>query len=89
MNIKFSPTSLESGSSLEKFVQLLKTYLVDLEGFEVRVNIFSAEMLREARQNPEKFQDLIIRIAGYSVYFVELLKEIQDDIIARIEHAEV
>lgn len=46
-------------------------------------------MLREARQNPEKFQDPIIRIAGYSVYFVELLKEIQDDIIARIEHAEV
>jgi formate C-acetyltransferase len=63
LNIKFSPTSLESGSSLEKFVQLLKTYLVDLEGSEVQVNVFSAEMLREARQNPEKFQDLIIRVA--------------------------
>ena len=60
-----------------------------MEDFEIQVNVFSVEMLREARQNPEKFQDFIIRIAGYSVYFVELLKKIQDDIIARIEHAEV
>lgn len=89
LNIKFTPSALESAGNFEKFSSLLKTYLCDLKGFEVQVNVVSEEMLRNAQKTPEEYRDLIIRVAGYSARFIELSKDIQDDIIARTENVAV
>ena len=89
LNIKFTPSALESAGNFEKFSSLLKTYLCDLKGFEVQVNVVSGEMLRNAQKTPEEYRDLIIRVAGYSARFIELSKDIQDDIIARTENVAV
>jgi formate C-acetyltransferase len=86
LNLKFTPGAVESGSSLAKFAQLIKTYLVDLRGLEVQINVVSAATLKDAQLHPESYRDLVIRVAGYSARFVELAREIQDDIIARTEH---
>lgn len=89
LNLKFNKTVLENKDSLSKCAQLLRTYLVDLKGLEVQVNVVSAKTLREAQKTPEKYRNLIIRVAGYSARFVELAKEIQNDIIARTEYQTV
>jgi formate C-acetyltransferase len=87
LNLKFSRTALEGDMALRKFVQLVRTYLIDLKGMELQVNVVDAATLRDAQRHPEKYQDLIIRVAGYSARFVELAKELQDDLIARTEHS--
>jgi len=89
LNLKFNKTVLENKDSLSKFSQLLRTYLVDLKGLEVQVNVLSGKTLREAQKTPEKYRNLIIRVAGYSARFVELAEEIQNDIIRRTEHQTV
>jgi len=86
LNLKFSKSSLEDERALRKFTQLVRTYLVDLRGLELQVNVVDANTLREAQKHPEKYSDLIIRVAGYSARFVELAKEMQEDIIARTEY---
>ena len=70
---------------IEKLTNLIRTYF-DLGGTHLQINSISAETLKEAQRCPEKFQDLVIRVAGYSAYFVELDKKMQDDIIKRTEH---
>lgn len=89
LNLKFSKTALEGEGALRKFAQMVRTYLVDLRGIELQVNVVDAETLRDAQRYPENYADLIIRIAGYSARFVELAREMQDDIIARTEHSAV
>ncbi|MDD4088070.1 MAG: formate C-acetyltransferase/glycerol dehydratase family glycyl radical enzyme [Tissierellia bacterium] len=86
LNLKFAKTALGEGDSLQKFVDLIDTYLNDLGGQEVQVNVVDGATLKEAQKNPVNYQDLIIRVAGYSARFVELAKELQDDIIWRTEH---
>ncbi|MBQ3276414.1 MAG: glycyl radical protein, partial [Oscillospiraceae bacterium] len=89
LNIKFSPSALESSGSLTKFADMVRTYLVDLKGYEVQVNVVSGKMMRAAQKNPNEYKDLIVRMAGYSVRFIELSEEIQNDIITRTEHQAV
>lgn len=72
-------------TGVEKFSDLLRTYF-DLGGFHVQINSISADTLKEAQQKPESYRDLVIRVGGYSAYFVELDKKMQDNIIARTEH---
>ena len=74
-----------SREGIEKLTSLIRTYF-DLGGFHVQINSISDETLKEAQRWPEKFQNLVIRVAGYSAYFVELDKKMQDDIIKRTEH---
>ena len=57
-----------------------------MHGFEVQINVVSADTLRAAQKNPAEYRDLIIRIAGYSARFVELAPDIQEDLITRTEH---
>jgi formate C-acetyltransferase len=89
LNLKFTPGALESKGALDKFAALIKTYLTDLGGYEVQVNVASVETLRDAQANPENYRDLVIRVSGYSARFVELAAEIQNDIISRTEHGAV
>ncbi|MDF2948482.1 MAG: pyruvate formate-lyase [Sedimentibacter sp.] len=86
LNLKFTKSAMGESDSLQKFVDMVDTYLIDLEGQEVQVNVVDGETLKKAQKNPENYQDLIIRVAGYSARFVELAKELQDDIIWRTEH---
>ena len=54
-------------------------------GYLVQFNIVSIDMLRDAQRYPEKYKDLLVRVATYSAYFVQLGPELQNDIIARME----
>ena len=72
----------------EIFRQLIETYF-DQGGFHVQVNTMGSDLLRDAQQHPENYSDLILRVSGYAAYFTRLGKEIQDDIIDRIEFSDI
>jgi len=68
----------------KKLLSLIKTYF-DLGGFHVQFNCVSSETLRQAQLHPEEYRDLIVRVAGFSAFFVHLDREVQDEIIKRTE----
>jgi len=84
LNMKFPPDLLEGEENAQKFSWLLRTF-VDLGIWHVQFNIVSEKTLRDAQEHPDKYPDLIVRVAGYSAFFVELDREVQDDIISRTE----
>jgi formate C-acetyltransferase/4-hydroxyphenylacetate decarboxylase large subunit len=84
-NMKFHPSAVKSIQGSKKLLALIKSYF-DRTGFQLQFNIVDSEMLREAQQHPENYRDLIVRVAGFSAFFVELSKPIQDQIIERTEH---
>jgi len=86
LNMKFNPTSLQDDNSLEKFMNLVRSYFT-LGGLHVQFNAVCADTLREAQQKPENYRDLIVRVAGYSAFFTGLEKTLQDEVISRTEHA--
>ena len=65
-------------------IALMETYFRG-GGMELQINVVSAKMLREAQEKPKDYEDLVVRIAGFSAYFVEVYKEAQDDLIRRTE----
>jgi len=85
LNQKFAPQLLQDDAGLEKFVHLVRTYF-KLDGHHVQFNVVDAATLRAAQKNPEKYRDLIVRVAGYSDYFCDVGKALQEEIIARTEH---
>ena len=85
LNLKFHPASLQAKEGINKLIGMIKTYF-DRYGHHVQFNVVSRETLLDAKKNPEKYRDLVVRVAGFSVYFVELAPELQDEIIARTEH---
>jgi formate C-acetyltransferase len=85
LNQKFLPQFLD-GDDKANFVAYLKTF-VDLGIHHVQFNIIDREMLLEAQQNPEKYSTLIIRVAGYNAYFVDLNDNLQKQIISRTEQS--
>lgn len=88
LNMRFNTDVLKDDSKMRKFASLIRTYC-ETGGYLVQFNITSTDMLRDAKRHPEKYRDLLVRVATYSAYFVELAPEIQDDIIARMEFQEV
>ena len=87
LNQKFSPQILADDTGIAKMVQLVRSYF-RMDGHHIQFNVVSAETLRDAQLHPEKHRDLIVRVAGYSDYFVNLGRELQDEIIHRNEHKE-
>ena len=83
-NMKIHPTSLQGEGGWQKLQALMETYFRG-GGMELQLNIVSSDTLRDAQKNPEKYKDLVVRIAGFSAYFVEVYKEAQDDLIRRTE----
>jgi formate C-acetyltransferase len=65
--------------------QLIRTYF-RMMGHHIQFNVVGADTLRKAREKPEEYRDLIVRVAGYSDYFVDLTEELQEEIIRRTEH---
>ncbi|MFC1963736.1 pyruvate formate lyase family protein, partial [Chloroflexota bacterium] len=85
LNLKIHPGSLKTRDGIKKFASLLKTYF-DNGGYHCQFNILTKETLLDAKAHPENYRDLLVRVSGFSVYWVELPAGIQDEIIARTEH---
>jgi formate C-acetyltransferase len=85
LNQKFSPHLLSTEEGIDNLLHLIRTHF-RLDSHHIQFNVVDAETLREAQKNPEKFRDLIVRVAGYSDYFVDLTPELQNEIIKRTEH---
>jgi len=86
LNMKFHPNCLNGQDGILKLTNLIRTYF-DMGGMEVQINVVSAETLRDAQKNPDNYKDLVVRVAGFSAYFIELHVEAQDDLIRRTELA--
>jgi formate C-acetyltransferase len=85
LNQKFTPMLLEGDEGIKNLAHLVRSYF-RLDGHHVQFNVVTVETLRDAQANPEKHRDLIVRVAGYSDYFCDLNRNLQDEIIARTEH---
>jgi len=85
LNIKFTPKCLVGDEGTQKLVHFIRTFC-DLKLWHVQFNVINRETLLAAQRDPEKYRNLIVRIAGYSAYFVDLSPDLQNDLIARTEH---
>ncbi|WKY47796.1 pyruvate formate lyase family protein [Eubacteriaceae bacterium ES3] len=84
LNWKFNPTNVSGEAGTDNLIHLVDTYF-DKNGMHSQFNIMSSETLKRAKANPENYKDLLIRVAGYCAYFVELSGPLQDDLIGRTE----
>ena len=84
LNMRFNPETLKTEEAKKKFSSMLRNFL-ETGGFFVQFNIVDTETLRDAQKNPDKYRDLLVRVATYSAYFVELGENLQNDIINRLE----
>ncbi len=84
LNIKLSPSCVAGEEGTTKLVHFIEGFR-DLKLWHVQFNVINTDTMRKAQQNPEEYRDLLVRIAGYSAYFTELSKDLQDDLIARTE----
>ena len=82
LNVKFTPATLAGDGGLNKLADFLQAF-TRLRLQHIQFNVVNADTLREAQQRPQDFAGLVVRVAGYSAFFVELSQEIQDDIIRR------
>ena len=87
LNQKFSPQFFKDDEAISKVSSLVRSYF-RMNGHHIQFNVVNAETLREAQKHPEKYKDLIVRVAGYSDYFNDLTFELQEEIIKRTEHGE-
>jgi len=83
-NMKFHPSVLAGLQGARNLLALIKTYC-ELGGKHIQFNCVSNETLRDAQLHPEKYRDLVVRVAGFSAYFIHLDKTVQDEIIKRTE----
>jgi formate C-acetyltransferase len=83
--MKFSPRLLEGTTGIDMMTALVRGYF-GMDSHHVQFNVVTAETLREAQADPGNHRDLIVRVAGYSDYFCDISRELQDEIIERTEH---
>lgn len=88
LNIKLSPSVFAGREGTKKLMSLIRSWC-DMKHWHVQFNIINQETLIAAQKDPEKYRNLMVRVAGYSAYFVELSKEVQDEIIARTSHQKI
>ena len=85
LNMKLSPQAVAGEKGTENLVRLLRTW-VDLKLWHIQIAVVNKETLLAARENPDEYKNLIVRVAGYSAYFTELSPGLQEEIINRTEH---
>ncbi len=85
LNMKLMPSLLATREGMRKVISLLKIYF-DRGGWQIQFNMIDPGLLAEAKLHPEKHRELLVRVAGYSAYFVELSPKVQDEIVARTIH---
>ncbi len=88
LNMKFSPSFFEDEESYKNLTALIRSYF-SLDGHHIQFNVVSAETLKDAQKHPERYRDLIVRVAGYSDYFNDLGEDLQNEIIRRTEHVDL
>lgn len=88
LNIKLSPSCVAGEEGTQKLVSFIRTWC-DLKLWHLQFNVINKETLLAAKKDPDKYRGLIVRVAGYSAYFVDLSPDLQDDIIARTEHSTI
>jgi len=86
VNVKFHPTAIgATDEARKKWLALVRTYF-RMGGAQIQPTVASADQLKAAKEDPTQYRDLIVKVGGYSTYFVDLGREIQDEVIARTEH---
>jgi len=85
LNMKIDPQSLETPEGLSRLAALIRGYFAE-GGHHVQFNIIDRKILEDAMEHPERHRNLIVRVAGYSDYFVLLSPDIQREILSRTEH---
>ena len=88
LNMKLHPSALRTEADLRKLASLIRTYFAE-GGKHVQFNVVDRATLLDAQRSPEKHRNLAVRVAGYSAYFVQLGKDMQDEVIRRTEHGAV
>ena len=88
LNQKYTPDMLRDPVKRQALISAIEVYF-DRGGQEVQINCVSKEMLRDAMAHPEKYQNLVVRVSGFSAYFISLDRAVQEDILHRTEHAEI
>lgn len=88
LNMKFLPQFFNSDKNIDKFAKFLRTF-VDLEIPHIQFNVLRKEDLLKAKEKPEEYRGLTVRVAGYTAYFTELADELQNEIIARTSYGEI
>lgn len=88
LNQKFSVQTLDSRDKMRKFMQYIRTYMA-MGGHQIQINIIDGATLRRAKEKPEEYGNLMVRVAGYSAFFTELHPALQDALIERTEHQSV
>lgn len=88
-NMRFQPQALQDKQGRDNLKELIKTYFADYKGKHIQFNVLNQEQMLAAKKEPEKYTDLMVRVAGYSAYWTDLPGNIQDELIARsgYEHA--
>jgi len=88
LNQRFAPSFFEDDEAIGKLSSLVRSYF-RMDGHHIQFNVVDSNTLRDAQKHPEKYTDLIVRVAGYSDYFNDLGENLQNEIINRTEHFEV
>ncbi|MFV0423827.1 pyruvate formate lyase family protein [Oleidesulfovibrio sp.] len=85
-NMRFTPATLKGDEGTGNLSALIKTYFSDYKGKHIQFNVLNPEEMRAAKEHPEKYTDLMVRVAGYSAYWTDLPANIQDELLARAAH---
>ena len=85
MNMKIHPSAIKGEEGSRKLLQLIRSYMRK-GGYHVQFNVVDTKMLRDAQAHPENYRDLMVRVAGFTQYWVEIGKAVQDEVIARTEY---
>ncbi|NCB63591.1 MAG: formate acetyltransferase [Clostridia bacterium] len=85
LNIKLSPSFLEGENGIRNFIEIIRTF-VDLKLWHIQFNVVNRETLLAAQKDPDKYRNLVVRVAGYCAYFTDLSEKLQTEIINRTEH---
>ena len=85
LNMKIHPSVIKGRQGAKKFLELIRAYMRK-GNFHVQFNIVDSRMLKDAQKNPDKYRGLMVRVAGFTQYWAELGKQIQDEVISRTEY---
>ena len=88
MNLKLHPSAVQGKAGARKLVELTRAYM-HKGAFHIQYNVVDSKVLKDAQEHPEAYRDLLVRVAGFTQYWVELGKPIQDEVISRTEYEQV
>ncbi len=86
VNLRFNPALFDSPEKVRRFTDMIRSYFFDYNGQNLQATVIDGATLRRAQEDPSRYQDLLVRISGYSARFTELTKETQNEVISRTEY---